>query len=345
MSRVLITGMSAPQMSISANKRSLSFAGVIEKALTQAGHQVTMMEPDIEWTAENLDYYDAVLVGVSPITSITANKVYGALHVIGEMYDSDKITLFIDAPNPAQITASLRAIALRPEDLTKPFFSSRKGYQLAKKPEVSEKLLRTVNRLLNDEWPDTLYPALPWTKLGRVVAELPLGVSVGLSGINLDAYLIDRRYSTNEARLDRWAADSLTSTWTQNLTDNLSYPLVPIRVNKGWTDEDCKEQIALSIGTIMPRYKGGTWWNYRYLQSLNTLTPVITEWRESSKIGSSWSVLGSTVEAMSSTERQALSLMQAQEYVSSIPTIEEARNNLEDLLGLRFSIGKESNAV
>ena len=55
MSRVLITGMSAPQVSASANKRSLSFAGLVDKVLTDAGHQVVMLEPDITWEAQHLD--------------------------------------------------------------------------------------------------------------------------------------------------------------------------------------------------------------------------------------------------------------------------------------------------
>lgn len=340
MSKILITGMSAPQMSRSANKRSLSFAGVMEKVFTEAGHSVALCEPDIEWTYDNLKYYDKVIVGLSPITSLSANKVYGALHIIGEMYDSEDLTLFIDAPHPAQISASLRAISAKPEDLTKPFFSGRKGYQLAKTPDMSKKMLRVIYSLLSSEWPDVLYPSLPWQNIDDIAAELPIGGATGLSGVNLDSYLISPTTQPNESRLKRWASDSPNATWTKNTAKTLGYEIVPIRWNKGWADDDCQEQIMLSTGTLMPQHKGGTWWNYRYAQSMNTMTPIVTEWRESSAIGSSWGVLGSTVESMSIKERQALSQQQTKEYLASIPTKNAARELLEDLVGLRVRTGK-----
>lgn len=338
MSRILITGMSAPQMSASANRRSLSFAGAIEKVLTEAGHSVAMMEPDITWTIENLEYYDAVLVGVSPLTSLSANKAYGALHIIDVMYNSDKLTLFIDAPHPAQITASLRAISSKPENLTKPFFSYRKGYQLVNSPDVSKRLIKTVNKLLSSKWPRTIYPSLPWHDVSAVEKELPEGLV--LTGVNLDAYLIEPRANKTDVRFNRWAAEGPTTPWAKSLAKTLSFPIVPIRWNKGWKDEECYDQILMSSGVILPQYKGGTWWTYRYAQSMNAQTPIATEWRESSSIGDSWSVLASSIETMTSQERNALSTRQTAEYLTSIPSKNAARTLLEDHLGLRIAVGK-----
>lgn len=338
MSRILITGMSAPQMSMSANKRSLSFAGAIEKVLTEAGHTVVMMEPDITWTVENLDYYDAVLVGVSPLTSLSANKAYGALHIIDVMYSSDKLTLFIDAPHPAQITASLRAISSTPENLTKPFFSYRKGYQLVNSPDVSKRLIKTVNKLLSGKWPKTIYPSLPWHDVTLIERELPEGLV--LTGINLDAYLIEPRSNKTDVRFNRWAAEGPTTTWAKSIAKTLSFPIVPIRWNKGWKDEECYDQILMSSGVLLPQYKGGTWWTYRYAQAMNAQTPIATEWRESSSIGDSWSMLASPIETMTNQERNALSTRQTAEYLTSIPSKSAAKTLLEDQLGLRIAVGK-----
>jgi rRNA maturation protein Rpf1 len=45
MSKILLTGMSAAQASRKANARTLSFAGVLEKSLTNAGHEVLWEVP------------------------------------------------------------------------------------------------------------------------------------------------------------------------------------------------------------------------------------------------------------------------------------------------------------
>jgi hypothetical protein len=82
--------MSAPQASSSANLKNLSFAGLINMALTDAGHEVVWASPSVYMTEETLNEFDAVVVGVSPITSMGANRVYGALNVIQTMWGSDK---------------------------------------------------------------------------------------------------------------------------------------------------------------------------------------------------------------------------------------------------------------
>ena len=151
MSKILITGMSAPHASAEANKRSLSFAGLICNVLSQMGHEVVQDDPDISWNINDLDQYDLVLIGLSPLTSLSANRVYGALNLIDLLQESSKLRFFIDAPEPTRITASLRAIVKTPDNLTKPFYSYRKGFMYATVPGMASNLLAVVNRLLNDE--------------------------------------------------------------------------------------------------------------------------------------------------------------------------------------------------
>ena len=108
MSKILITGMSASHASDKTNLRSLSFAGVIKLVLEQQGHEVVQVNPEVSWNLKDLEQYDSVLVGLSPITSLSANHVYGALSVIDVLLDSPKLRLFIDAPEPGKITARAR---------------------------------------------------------------------------------------------------------------------------------------------------------------------------------------------------------------------------------------------
>ena len=110
MSKILITGMSASHASHSANSRSISFAGVLKTVLTLQGHEVTQLDPEVSWNTKDFEEYDSVLVGLSPLTSLSANRVYGALSVIDVLLDTDKLVFFLDAPEPNRITSSLRAI-------------------------------------------------------------------------------------------------------------------------------------------------------------------------------------------------------------------------------------------
>ena len=110
MSKILLTGMTAPQSSLKSNLRNISFSYAMYSALIDAGHEVEWVDPKIDITKKELESYDSVLVGIAPITSLSANKMYGALNIINLMWGSKKLTLLADAPNISQISTTLRSI-------------------------------------------------------------------------------------------------------------------------------------------------------------------------------------------------------------------------------------------
>ena len=336
MSRVLITGMSAPQVSASANKRSLSFAGLVDKVLTDAGHQVVMLEPDITWEAQHLDYYDSVLVGISPLTSLSANYAYGALHLIDLLKRTDKLRFFIDAPNPVQIRSSLTSISTWNGNLTKEFYKNRKGYRLA--VARSNEMLAVVEFLLNETWPTTLCPVLPWDTKQSVSDQLPEGAAASLHGVNLDAYIVEKNTQGVTDRTARWVADSHDSPWTKKKLSTLNYPAMPMKWNKGWTDSQVEEQIRQSIGALISPHKDRTWWTYRYIQAMNTATPIASLWTSTSAIGNSWRHLAATIEDMTPQERYDLSRTQTLAYLAHSPGKEEALHDLEKTLNIKGAV-------
>lgn len=341
MSKILLTGMSAPQASSSANSKSMSFAAVLNKVFLELGHTVDWVGPDIKSTAEDLETYDLVLVGVSPLTSLSANRVYGALSIIDIMWSSPKLKLFIDAPKVDQITFSIKSIHSNPESLVKLFFSYRKDFNSASSDEKTKlRLLSAVDKLMNSQWPDVIYPALPWANPSRIKKLLPENLST-LTGINLDIFLL-KDLEVLEPRRDKWVVDTYKTKWTDLVTNTLAYPHSPMRWNKGWTDVQVFEQISRSLGVLIsPHKKDGTWWTYRYIQALNTQTPISTEWKESCKLGDSWSILATSIEAMPVESRKLLAMAQKDSYIASIPTREDAKQILETTLGL--TINKENN--
>ena len=338
MSRILITGMSAPHTSYTLNRRAVTFAGLVEKVLKNAGHQVVLCEPDVSWERFDLEAYDAIFVGVSPLTSLSANNAYGALHIINLMASSDKLTLFIDAPNPSQIGASLRSIKSKPDQLSKEFYSYRKGYQFSKDPENLKRFMQVVDLLLDGEWPDTIYPSLPWRDIESINQELPQGVHSHLRGINLDSYMITRREVSNDERIQRWAADMPDSAWTKKTLKTLNYSAIPMKWHKGFSDEDITEKMENSIGSLIAPYKDGTWWTPRYAQSLTTVTPIASEWKETSLLGNEWNALAATIEHMNAKERSQVATGQRESYLSSVPNKETSRAQIEDLLKINGKV-------
>jgi hypothetical protein len=340
MAKIYLTGMTASQASASANSRNLAFAGVLNNVLTASGHDVTWEDPSLDVTEEFLKQFDSVLVGVGPLTSIAANRVYGALNIIGMLWGSDKLKLFIDAPGMAQIGASLKSVNKNPMTLIKDFYSYRKGYkEVISNVSLSAKISTAVDNLATKPWPQTIYPALPWKTDDQAKEKMSIDVP-NFSGVSLDSHLILDGIE-NVEKAPKWVADSTAHRDTKKLVDTLGTPVLPMKWNKGWTDEQVYEQIKRSSGAIISVNKGdGSWWTYRYIQALNAGTPVYTSWAETSNIGESWSHLAHTIEDMSDSVKVGLSIRQRIDYLKNIPNKTESIKQLESLLGLSQAEGK-----
>ena len=335
MSKIFITGMSAQHASPSANSKNLSFAGVLNAVLSSTNkHEITWASPSVYMTKESLDKYDLVLVGVAPVTSVGSNRVYGALSVIGEMWGSSKLKLFTDSPSKSQIEISLRATMNNSETITKPFFSYRKEYSnLMSDAEALNRVLRGAQLLLESEWTSTVGASLPWNRADEL--KLPKNAKANLHLVNLDSHLISDEIIDSQ-RTEKWSVDTPTSKWAKSILASVSLPSSPMKWSKGWGDEQVFLQISRSIGALIsPDPKDGTWWSYRYIQALNSTTPIITDWKESYRIGVEWGVLASSVDGLPQVSRNLLAMAQRDIYVSSIQSKKESLKNLENILGVK----------
>ncbi len=326
--------MSAPQASSSANLKNLSFAGLINMALTDAGHEVVWASPSVYMTEETLNEFDAVVVGVSPITSMGANRVYGALNVIQTMWGSDKLTLFVDTPTPSQIEVSLKSVINNPESLTKSFFSYRKEYSnVVADKKLLDSAFDAVNLLYKEDWQKTVYAKLPWKSLDSV--KMAPNFKKNLVGLNLDSYILFELDVDDAERVDKWVYDSSESPWYKNQLQFLKLPTLPMKINRGSNDSEVATQILRSVGALIsPDRRDGTAWSNRYIQALNAKTPIITEWKESGVLGDAWSVLAYSIEEMSQSRRDLVSLAQKESYLANIPDKKTALKNLESTLNI-----------
>ena len=323
--------MTAPQASENANARNLGFVGVLNAVLSDAGHEVTWISPSVHMTKESLNQFDSVIVGVTPITSVGASRAYGALSLIGHLWGDSKLTLLIDAPSSSQIEPSFRSVVTNPASLTKSFFSNRKEYStVLADASISARLHSAVGHLLNEEWPTTIYSSLPWSAQEDV--KLPANAKKNLVAVNLDAHLIQENPVAVDRR-QKWVVDAPSTPWSSAVLKTLELPNSLMKWNKGWDDNQVMDQFTRSIGALITSHKkDGTWWTYRYVQALNSNTPVATDWKFSSRIGAAWSSLASAIESMSQQKRDLLATAQREAYLANIPGKQTALNILETTL-------------
>jgi hypothetical protein len=336
MSKIFLTGMTAPQASAAANAKNMSFAGLVNRVLVSAGHDVTWSDPDVKLTEEDLDAYDSVIVGVGPVTGLGANRVYGALNIIDLLWSSDKLTLFIDAPSTTLLASSLKSVDAKPTSLIKEFYAYRKGYKdVVSDIALSSRIASAVYKLANQEWPTTIWPSLPWSSIDRLsISRILPKSSKNFININLDSHFIQLNSFPEEKR-DKWTIDTFSNKRIEKLVKTLSNPTSLMKWNKGWTDDQVYEQIAKSTGAIISPVRGdGTWWSYRYVQCLNASTPIYSDWQETGLLGASWSHLAHTIESLPYEEKIALAADQKIAYILNIPDKKTAVSNLEAALGI-----------
>lgn len=328
--KILITGMASSHTQPSKN---VSFFGTLAKNI-ESIYSVDWATPSVTWTKEFLDGYDAIFVGLIPPTSLGANKVYGAMHVINLMYESPKLHLVVDHQQLWQFKSSLGSIHKNVDSIFTEFYSKRKEYKIAKNPLVSAGIKNAATKLLFSAWPKTIYPELPWKNFSDVSGFLSNDPESKFIGLNLDSTLLVEPKNDVFARTDSWVVDHSSSTWAKKLEKLLVNSVVSMKDTPRSSDLDVFNRISTSFASIVvPQERGvGTWWTYRYIQSMNSLTPVISDWKDTSNLSEAWNILGSTLEELSIPDRLAIAQEQRDSYISAIPDRLEVIQSLEDIL-------------
>jgi regulator of sigma D len=337
MAKIFLTGMTSAQCSSELNNRSLNFAGVMNKVLTSAGHTVAWGNPSVYMSKEQFSEYDAVIVGVSSATSLSSNRIYGALRLINDFWGDEKLTLFVDVPTVSQITASFKSFSLSEESFTKPFFSSRKEYDsVTGNKEIFDKVFSAARRLGNEDWANnTIYPSLPWKT--RSLIKLSDSAKSRLFKVNLDSYLLSNQtLDLDTEKVAKWVCDQPNSKWSVAVQNHLLLPVVPMKWEKKIDDAQVFSQIARSSAALIcPDQRDGTYWNYQYIQAMNAGVPIATQWQESYTVSESWGVLASNIDVMDESERKFLAASQKESYSKAIPNQKLALYLLERVIGVR----------
>lgn len=325
--KVLLTGTTASQVSPKRNPAIPTFSGLVNKALLQDRHDVTWVNPSVTLSKEYLDEFDSIVVGLAPPTSTAAHRIYGALSVSQLARELGKLVLVVDAPEPKRIWSGIRAIYNKPQDLTKSFYSKRQEYKKVENTEVLERLNTSIKNLYTKDWERTIFPVFPWMSFPSVSEGIPMTSRKNLYPLNLDSFIIFNTYDPQRGTSSEefWVADAINTKWTSSIEETVYNPVRPVKTSK-WEDNDqVVFNIKNSIGCLVSVYKkGDPWWSPHLSQALAVNTPVVTDWRLASLLGSDWSVLAHRVEELSPEEKSNLANNQKISYVNAIPSQKES---------------------
>jgi len=325
--KILFTGMGSHHCKKPSN---VSFFSILDSFLSQYG-EVVWKSPDVSWTRDDLEKYDQIIFGMLPPTSLSANKLYGALHVLGLMFDSPKLKLVVDSPQVWQYKNSIAASVKNPSILFGNFYAKREGYQkVLKNPAIVEK---AVAHMLVSEWPTIIYPSLPWNSDEKISSILGFGTKNKVIGLNFDSLYIEPE-SPRIGRKDYWSVENIKSSWIDTLNKSTVFPKEPTKLGRKTDDNYALETIRSGIGLILPPQERNstTWWNYRIIQALNTSTPIATYWQDTKNFSDSWSLLPYQIEDMSPAQRQQLASTQRGVYLEALPSNKELQDEIEKIL-------------
>lgn len=309
---------------------NVSFFSILDSVFSKYA-EVTWASPSLSWKKEDLEKYDHIIFGFLPPTSLSANKLYGALNVLGLMFDSPKLKLVVDSPQIWQYKNSIAASIKDPSILFGNFYVKREGYQtVSKNPSLIDK---AIAHMMVTDWPTILYPSLPWNSDEKVTSLLDFGKNKHVIGLNFDSLLVSPGMP-RIGRKDYWAVENIKSSWLESINKTTIFPKESTKPGKKTDDATALQIIQDSVGLILPPQErnAATWWNYRIIQALNTSTPIATNWADTQTFSDSWALLPYQIEDMSPAQRQQLASTQRGVYLEALPSRDELAYAVEKLL-------------
>lgn len=314
--KILVTGMASSHC-----KKPLftTFFGLFAESLEQFG-EVIWSAPNLSWSKKDLEEFDLVVFGLTPPTALSANKIYGAMHVLGMLFDSPKLKVVIDSPQVWQYKNSIEAVKRDVSTLFSDFYAKRYDYRRAQSKEGRKYIEIAAQRMGENRWPTVIYPELPWTKKESVVSALSIVPSDSLVGLNLDPLVLIPEPISDTPRANYWSVDDTKSGWYAKLRPFLNFGGVEVRPSKHISEDDSQKTIRSSFGLIIPPQERntGTWWSYRYIQGLASNTPIITSWSEAATLSDSWAHLAYQIEDMSFDQRRSVAQGQLESYLAAV---------------------------
>ena len=328
MKKALITGATSSHGSLEAHNRISRFAGLLNSSLSFSSVQSHMGFVPFNTPKSELDENDLIVVGISPISSLSANKFYNSLKVINHFKGSSKLKIMIDAPDPHLAFQSYKSVLSKPELLTKSLYSAREGYsQVADSPT---EMLSAMEFLLSGDY-DLIVPSMPYKTISRSEYGIPEGGQT--FNYNFDYIFMNNFHISEKASARYWLAENAKTKWATDISKTVKNPVLGVKRNAYDTSKDYVSRMQNSYGFLLNTYRNGLpWWSLNIMLALSCGVPVFSDWRYTSELGLSWSGLPHSAEDMNQIDRLVLSQNQLKVYAEKVPSIEEISVQLKEQL-------------
>ena len=319
--KVLFTGMASSHCKKPDN---VTFFSALSDVVSEFA-EVIWDSPKLSWTEEDLNKFDLIVFGLTPPTALSANKIYGAMHVLGLMFHSPKLRLVVDSSQVWQYKNSIESVKRDVSTLFSKFYSKRYDYRRAQSEESRKYIDLAASYMGSEAWPKIYYPELPWSTKHKVQKSLGFGSLKNMIGINLDSFLLLPEPRGAAERPSLWSVTTTKGSWYRTVEQSLRATPLDLSKNSSKDDGTTLSAIRSSLGLIVPPQERttGTWWSYRYIQGMNSNTPIVTLWQDSQKLGKDWAYLAYQIEDMSINKRVAIAQNQLELYRTAIPTKDE----------------------
>jgi hypothetical protein len=328
--KILFTGMGSSHCKPPVN---VSFFSALAMGYEEFA-EVTWAPPSTEWTRNDLENFDLILFGYIPPTSKSANFIYGALHLLNLMYESPKLRVVVDNPQVWQYKNSISSFKRNPDQVFSDFYKTKINFSEANAARIRNSVGMLVEKLHSVVWPITLVPQLPWDSRDAIQEKVDFIPGERLVLLNPDSLLL-KDPSPRKTASSKWAVENIKSSWWTKLEPTLRMPAAPLLKNRvRGTDTEASLTMSTSMAVALGPQdrKVGTWWSYRYVQALNTSTPVATMWQATLDFEPSWGVLPYQLEDADDGLRSQISLAQRKSYETSIPSKTEFLKTLQALM-------------
>lgn len=342
--RIMITGMTRQQCGRPHQLGAQTITQMYKDALRHAGHDVIHDAFDGSPGLDLVVRCDAIMVGLSPLSSVTSHHMYYALHAITVAQNHGiPLTLYVDDWKYPAIVPSLEAVLKRPDTLVKDFFAKRPGWGYYKVPKYRDILVSAVDRLVNQEWPPTVFPAFAWGDHGKLLTHTPR-VTTSLA---VDPTPFSHRYPLNIVdpadRKREWILGTLADhrQWIEK--QGAAWPVRYIGSRGSKAPEKLSEHDLVgtyggSWGVMSPPYRkllGTGWWRNRFIYAAAARAILFCDPDEAPQLGSDYRTPLPVIEGMSERSLDLWASRQRAMFITWTPEKDEMAEALASFVTRR----------
>lgn len=361
--KLLITGNTPQQCGRGTQLKYGAVIDLFAAALRDAGVEIDhrILNPD-----ENLDEYDAVWIGQTPINSMSSRYMFGPLEAYGRCVEQGKpVVFYIDDWQTQLLNSAYKSILKEPARLVRvpgsKLHDSRHQIDWAREPGNIDKVMKGVDLLFNSPWPTVVAPFYTWGDHMEIFKKMPQISAENLVAVDPSRYV--EWYPLvpvpDSERVPQWVLGILSDQlgWITELGLTLEPPtpeevealsIGDVGAIEGWRwplfhiggkaskakirmkERELVQLYAESWGVLSPPYwhAGSGWWRNRFVYTAYAGAILAGGPQEGAPCGPEYTYPVEMIERFSGSQLRQLADAQKSRLLSQMSTKEEVQTKL-----------------